>query len=136
MAFIMEYFSYQTMVTKAKDLYTSYGYIYIMRKILTITGLVGLLGVSGCSKEGVEHRVDPQSPFANECVALNLNPQSTSGYQLYAAKLGLPLTATPDQIIENKHGFNPSKLSSDELQLRLGRLGYTEVQDLYTHLLD
>ncbi len=90
-----------------------------MKGILTGVSLVGLLIAGGCSKEGVENSVDSQSPFDKECLALNLdsqstspfelectkyglNPDETSPYGLYAAKLGLPVTATPDQIIERK----------------------------------
>lgn len=126
-----------------------------MKGILTGVSLVGLLIVGGCSKEGVENKVDLQSPFDKECLALNLdlqstspfelectkyglNPDETSLYGLYATKLGLPVTATPDQIIERKHGFNPGNISSEQMQQELEKLGdrYKIVQDLYTHLLE
>ena len=100
-----------------------------MKHLLTL-GLVGILTVSGGSGG-----VDPESSFAKECVALNLDPQTTSSYGLYATKLDLPVNAHPDQIIERKYGFNPSTLPSDELQQRLDQLGFEIVQDLYRHIM-
>ncbi|MCH8945939.1 MAG: hypothetical protein IIA85_03380 [Nanoarchaeota archaeon] len=103
---------------------------------IVLAGVVGLgLTTNGVSEEE-DYRIDPQSPFAKECVAYNLDPQSTSEYELYAVKLGLPVTATPDEIIERKFGFNPNTLSNTELQQRLKQLGYNKVQDLYSHLLE
>ena len=108
-----------------------------MKGILTLS-LVGIL--TACSPPNnsgtIGHKVDLQSPFAQECVALGLNPETTSGYGLHASKLGLPVTATPDQIIERKYGFDPTTLSNNELLHRVKQLGYTKVQDLYSHLLD
>ena len=111
-----------------------------IKKNLTKIALAGAIGLglttNGVSKEGIEYRVDPQSPFAQECVSYNLDPQSTSSYELYAVKLGLPTTATPDEIIERKFGFNIKTISNTELQERLKELGYSKVQDLYYHLLN
>jgi len=107
-----------------------------LTKIALAGALVLGLTVNGVSKEIVKHGVDPQSPFAQESVSCGLDPQSTSGYGLYATKLGLPLTATPDEIIERKFGFNPNTIPNAGLQQRVKDLGYKEVQGLYDTLLE
>ena len=102
----------------------------------SLLGIVlGIALVGSLDRPAVAKQVDLQSPFAKSCISLNLDPQNTSNYELYAVKLGLPKTATPDQIIERKYGFNPMIISGEELQLRLKSLGYGKVRDLYHNLL-
>ena len=107
-----------------------------MEKLIVVMGLAGLIGSHKVANAGgITSKIDPTSPFAKEASALGLEPNNTSQYELTCAKLSLPKNATPDQIIEAKYGFNPSRLTPEELTRRLRDLSYTKVQDLYSNLL-